>query len=391
MSTETETTTENSSITEEDILAMSDEDMENIDWDAYLSDETSENDSEEEAEELEENSEQETETSNTEDAEVETNTADSEEGTEAEPEVPDEEDSNNISEQEEPEEKSDAGKPNVEEGIEKNSTIDYEKSYKDVFQPLKANGKTIQVESPDDARQLMQMGLNYNKKMAALKPNLKVLKMLENNNLLSEDKINKLIDLEKKNPDAIKQLVKDSGLDPMDIDPEEETNYTPNTYNVDDQEVALSETLNEIKDTEGYSTTLDVVSNKFDDASRKILYENPDIILEINKQVENGIYAQVSEVVEKERMFGRLKGLNDLQAYKAVGDALHEAGKFNKTEEKPKGEKVVKPSMSESERRRKKKAAISTGSTSSSKPKTSFNPLNMSDEDFEKMDLNKYL
>ena len=84
----------------------------------------------------------------------------------------------------------------------------------------------------------MQMGANYNKKMAALKPNLKLLKLLENNGLLSEEKLSFLIDLDKKNPDAITKLVKDSGLDPLEMDVSK-SDYKPNTYTVHDREVEL--------------------------------------------------------------------------------------------------------------------------------------------------------
>ena len=58
--------------------------------------------------------------------------------------------------------------------------LDYKAEYEKLLKPFKANGRDIQVGSVDDAIALMQMGANYNKKMAALKPNMKLLKMLEN-------------------------------------------------------------------------------------------------------------------------------------------------------------------------------------------------------------------
>ena len=89
--------------------------------------------------------------------------------------------------------------------------VDYKAEYDRLVAPFKANGREITVKSVDDAIALMQMGANYNKKMSALKPNLKLMKLLENNGLLDETKIGFLIDLEKKNPDAINKLIKDSG------------------------------------------------------------------------------------------------------------------------------------------------------------------------------------
>src|SRR5690606_29540484 len=82
-----------------------------------------------------------------------------------------------------------AAKEKPKDPPEETKSVDYEAEYKRLLTPFKANGREIQVKSVDDAIQLMQMGANYNKKMAALKPNLKLMKMLQNNNLLTEDKL----------------------------------------------------------------------------------------------------------------------------------------------------------------------------------------------------------
>ena len=85
--------------------------------------------------------------------------------------------------------------PKQETAEENTSAIDYEVEYKRLLAPFKANGREISVKSVDDAVTLMQMGANYNKKMAALKPSLKLMKLLENNGLLSEEKISYLIEI----------------------------------------------------------------------------------------------------------------------------------------------------------------------------------------------------
>ena len=108
------------------------------------------------------------------------------------------------------------------ETIESSGSVDYEAFYKKVMAPFKANGKMITLRSPEEAIQLMQQGANFTKKMQAIAPHRKLLIMLENNGLLDESKINYLIDLDKKNPEAIKKLVKDAGIDPKDIDTQAE-------------------------------------------------------------------------------------------------------------------------------------------------------------------------
>src|SRR5690606_21653948 len=73
-------------------------------------------------------------------------------------------------------------------------TPDYEKLYKEIMKPFKANGREIKLNSPEEVITLMQKGANYTKKMQALQPHLKIVRMLENNQLLDEGKLSQLID-----------------------------------------------------------------------------------------------------------------------------------------------------------------------------------------------------
>jgi len=235
----------------------------------------------------------------------------------------------------------------------------------------------------------MQMGANYNKKMAALKPNLKIVKMLDNNGLLDETKISYLIDLSKKNPEAVKKLIKDSSIDVEELDLEAEPKYEPTSYAIDDKDLEIDEVLNTIKDTPTYHKTLDVIANKWDRRSKQIVQEDPAIIEIINDHIQNGIYDQISEVMERERILGRLRGMSDIDAYKTVGDALHKAGKLGKPAvnmQATKASTQTKPSSTPDPKlvEKRKAAALTKGTTVSSKA-NAYNPLSMSDEEFEKI------
>ena len=282
--------------------------------------------------------------------------------------------------------------------VDSKGEIDYKVQYEALLSPFKANGKDIKVDTVEDARSLMQMGANYNKKMASLKPNLKLVKMLDNHDLLSEEKLNYLIDLSKKDPEAIKKLVKDSGLDPLDIDTENIA-YKPNAYNVSDSEVALDGILDEIRDTSSFKSTIDIIGNKWDEASKDMIAKDPNIIRVINEHVGSGIYKKVSEVVERERILGRLVGLSDIEAYKQVGDAINSNGGFSdpvqatptqpistsKSNSVNKANNPVDPKLVN-----KRKAAGSTKSQAG-KAKPEYDILNMSDEEFEKMSSSKFV
>lgn len=290
------------------------------------------------------------------------------------------------------EEKAEAEKQ--EEKAEKETqAVDYEAEYKRLLAPFKANGREIQVKSVDDAVALMQMGANYNKRMAALKPNLKMLKLLENNGLLSEEKISYLIDLEKKNPAAINKLVKDSGLDPMDLDAEKAGEYKPKIHSVDDREIDLDTVLDEIQETPTYTQTLEIVSKKWDGASKQTIASTPQLLKVINDHVANGIYGLINQEVERERMFGRLNGLSDIEAYRKVGDAINARGGFNhlvSNQGKPNQEPVVvqpKPKAPADDKlNEKRRAASSTKPANVSTAAASdFNPLALSDEEFSRL------
>ena len=268
------------------------------------------------------------------------------------------------------------------------ASIDYKAEYEKLMAPFKANGHEIRVDSVEDVISLKQMGANYNKKMAGLKPNLKLMKMLENNGLLNEDKLNYLIDLDKKDPNAISKLVKESEIDPLDIQVESADEYQPNTYNVNDKEVELDGILEEIQDTESYDTTIDIIGNKWDDASKEKLLENPSDIKLLNNQVATGIYKQINQVVESERMLGRLTGYSDIEAYKVVGDAMTANGAFGTPTAVANTTTPVNTPIDTAKSRNlksRKKAASSTKSTGAPKVKKAYNPLSMSDEEFEKM------
>jgi hypothetical protein len=274
------------------------------------------------------------------------------------------------------------------------STIDFKSEYERLLAPFKANGRDIKVNSVDEAVTLMQMGANYNKKMAALKPNLKLMKLLERAELLSEEKISFLIDLNRKDPAAINKLVKDSGIDPLDLSAEKASAYKQSTYTVDDREIELDTVLDDIQGTPSYTRTLDIVSTKWDAASKGVIAGNPQLLRVINDHVSSGIYDRIQKEIENERMFGRLVGVSDIEAYRQVGDSLHARGEFNslaqgssQTQTKPAAEKVVvqpKPKQVDDDKLKDKKRAASSTKSVVADSNSDFNPLAMSDEEFAK-------
>lgn len=281
--------------------------------------------------------------------------------------------------------------------------VDYKAEYEKLMKPFKANGRDIQVSSVDDAIALMQMGANYNKKMAALKPNMKLMKMLENNDLLSEEKLNYLIDLSRKDAGAINKLIKESGIDPLTLDTEKAEGYTPKSYKVDEREIELDMVLEQIQHTPAYPKTLEVVSKQWDPASRQVVANSPQLLKIINDHVDRGIYDVIAAEVERERIFGRLNGMSDIEAYRQVGDSIQARGGFDHLVQKrteqgqqaPTRPVVVQPKPKSADdnklREMRKAASTSKPASASATPASDFNPLALSDEEFSKLVQPKFL
>lgn len=201
--------------------------------------------------------------------------------------------------------------------------IDYRGFYESVTKPFVANGKDIQVTDPNDMIRLMQQGAGYHKKMAAIKPMTRMGRLLEENGLMDEAKLSYLIDLHHKKPEAIASLIKDSGIDPLDLDIEKAQTYVPTVRQVDDTAVELQTVLDDLKEnSQSYDRTITILGNQWDPSSRQTLAQYPELIRIIDSQVQDGTYDKINQIVEYERMMGRLSGVSDLHAYKQVGEQL---------------------------------------------------------------------
>lgn len=269
--------------------------------------------------------------------------------------------------------------------------------------PFKANGREMKVENADEAIQLMQMGANYNKKMSALRPNLQLMKMLENAGLLDESKLSFLIDVAAKKPEAISKLVQDSGIDPLDISPEKAEGYRPTSYRVSEKSLALDEVLDDLKGSEHYARTLGFVAETLDEASKQIVADNPKVLRNLHQHIADGVFDQVWAEVERQRTFNLLSGLSDLEAYRQVGDAMQSSGKLqlpagvapSQSQVTAPAKVIVPPNpkkADDSDRRNKRQAASPTkaGVPSTNKLPADFNPLAISDEEILKLDISQF-
>lgn len=271
--------------------------------------------------------------------------------------------------------------------------VNHEDFYKKVMAPFVANGKTIELKTPEEVIQLMQQGANYTRKMQAIAPHRKMLTMAQNNGI-TEDKLSFLIDLEKGNPEAIQKFLKDKGVDPLTIDTDAEPTYREGTHKVSDNEVAFQTNLEELGSTPEGKETLQIINSTWDDASKEVLWGEPGLMPVIHAQKANGIYDRIVSEVDRRKMLGQITPETSfITAYRTVGDDLFKSGGFNDLAPAKPAPAVVPPvktavattaaaPVAAVDNGDKASAASPTRSTP--KPaKAIVNPLAMSDAEFE--------
>ena len=273
-------------------------------------------------------------------------------------------------------------KPEEAEPVEVNTGLSAEEQLAKLFAPFKANGKDFQLNSIEEAISLAQMGANYAKKMAGLKPSMRILKMLENNGLLDENKLTYLIDLDKKNPGAINKLMKDSGVDPLEIDLDKSPEYTPGQYQVSELEMQVSEVLDNIHVTNPthYPQLLQAITS-MDNASKGEISKDPKILSLLSEQMANGVYDRIMTELDRQQTFGHLTDVPLLHAYYQVGDMLHKQGKLFPEIKPPKTDPIIEAAKPKADGNTDKKRSVAAPRSTGTSKKEEFNPLTMSDDE----------
>lgn len=274
------------------------------------------------------------------------------------------------------------------------NAADYEAFYRQIMAPFKANGKTIQLASAEEAIQLMQMGANYTKKMQGIQEHRKLLMMLEQNKLLDENKLSFLIDLDRKDPEAIRKLLKDGNIDPIDIDTSVASNYKGGQHAISDQEATLADTIDNLKSMDGGNDTLQSLA-KWDQASKREVWAKPQMMLLIHSHRESGIYDRIVTEMDRQKTLGNLAHSTPfLEAYQQIGNALNAQGAFNHVAQPATSNPAAVPGRTPVAVRAQssgtkvdnsKVRAAAPSRTAPRKAAPAINPFAMSDADFEKL------
>jgi hypothetical protein len=268
-------------------------------------------------------------------------------------------------------------KEGTKEDTQETTEIDYKAFYEQVTSDYKANNRTMPgLKDPKDFEKALQMASNYALKTTALKPHMGRVKMLKD---VSDDELNEMMDFRNRNPEVIKKALKDAGIDPLDIDVDAEVKYSANDYRVSTAEIEFEEVIDTIKDTPEFARTSEVVTKVWDEASKKVMLDNPHLIKSLNEEMQMGRYDTIQGIIDQRRLLGNTNGMSDLAMYQEIATSMQ---KQQAQEVKPKVE-AVKPVAKVEDpvvKEQKKQAGISTKKISSAVKK--YDPTKLSDDEF---------
>lgn len=291
---------------------------------------------------------------------------------------------------------SEGNKPNTEPTQVNQGLADTPEGHKAIYDAImgstiRASGRDIKIRTPEEAVRLIQMGTDYTKKMHQLHPAMRIVKMLDRNGLLDEQKLAHLVDLERGDTAAIQKFLADKKFDPHTVDETEANSYRPGNHQVSDSDLLFDSVLDDLESTQTGGELIREIAEQWDTQSKQHVYKEPTLLKQINEQKADGTYARIVEEMERQKVFGNLPpGVPFLQAYYATGKMLADHGQLQAqapvTPPAPPApvpvatRTVTRPALPNGDKAR---AAASVRAAPTAPP-SKINYLEMSDAEFER-------
>ena len=266
------------------------------------------------------------------------------------------------------------------ESIDENKDPDVEskdKAVKAGVRKYTADGKEYEFtedEIFDQFGTVFGKAMNYTQKMQKIAPYRKMISAMEEEGI-TESQFNTAIDALKGNKDAIQNLMKTHNIDPLDIDGDAEADsYSPTQYGKSEYQQSIEEVTSQISSDPEYTTTVDVIQNRWDPASRSEFAKNPDMISGLHNDIKSGLYDRVTPVAAKMKVLdGNSK--SDIEYYMLAGQQVSEAensakGSVDKANKAT--QEMVDSSGQASSEAQRKRAAASTRTRADSKGVTDY-------------------
>lgn len=190
--------------------------------------------------------------------------------------------------------------------------------------PFKASGREVSYTDPNDILRLMQQGFDYQKKMAGLKPQKRIIKTLEQHGLLDESKLNQLIELSQGKPEAIAQFLKDRNIDTYELPDVEEQPHQYGNYIASEQQVDLEEKVQELQSTQAGNMVLGFMKDLPEEDFSKVI-SNFGLIDDLTFHAESGLMDDALNQLAKDKAVGKVPSdMSFLDAYNAISGYIYQ-------------------------------------------------------------------
>lgn len=230
--------------------------------------------------------------------------------------------------------------------------VDLKKFYEEVaLAKFTANGREVEgFKDPKDLIRAQQMLHGYSDKMKVVKENKKFLKPLQERDLLNNpDKFNLAMSLIDGDEDAIKKVLKDKGIDPMELDLEE-VNYIPKNTLPSDAQLLIEESVSQAKNLGIEDKFNKALGQDFDDASLKEFVDNGAVRNDLMQHLQDGTYDIVQNEIRNMELLdstGQLDNMNSIEKYRMAVVRLREKNAANQPVKETEPEKVAVDKVAE--------------------------------------------
>lgn len=213
----------------------------------------------------------------------------------------------------------------ADDGSEKSEEINYKEFYEKVaLAKFTANGREVEgFKNPEDLIRAQQMLHGYSDKMKVFKEYKKFLKPLEERGVVSDpEKFNLAMSLLDGDPEAIKKILKEKNIDPMELDLED-IQYSPKNRLPSNAQLLIEETYEQAENLGVGDRFNKVISKDWDIPSLQEMVNNPAVRADLLQHLKDGTYDVVQAEIKRMELLdstGMLDSMNSVEKYRtAVG------------------------------------------------------------------------
>lgn len=275
--------------------------------------------------------------------------------------------------------------------------VDLASFHQELTAPLKAAGQEFTFTDAKQIRELASKGIDYTRKMQNISQLRGIHETLREHDLLDEGRLAFAIDLMSHKPEAIAQLIKESGVDAFELDEDKANTYqnVPVNIKAKADQVSIREVVDQYQNDAKFNEVF-AQARKWDDKSQIELVNNPNLLHLLAEHANNGTYDAVMAEVNRQRILGHTQE-PVLMHYNRIGMQMfgeEQDGENAQAQQQAKPSKkepteriVIKRKSVDDATRRKALAPKATSKKGKSARITSTADIYaMSDEDFKNLD-----